>query len=276
MQDYVSVIIPVFNRNILLRRAIDSVLNQKYKKFELIIIDDCSDENIDELIKKFKDKRIKILKNDINKGVSYSRNFGIKNSNYNLIAFLDSDDEWLPDKLIRQVEYLEKNKNVNLIHTEEIWIRNGKKVNQKKRHKKSGGDIFISSLELCLISPSSVLLKNKIFKTYGYFDESLPVCEDYDLWLRITAFEEVGFISKPLIIKYGGHSDQLSKKYETMDKFRVISMLRLYQNKYLKKEKKDALKEIILKKSNILLNGALKRGKIKDAEVYKKWIYSLN
>ena len=275
MEDYVSVIIPVYNRKNLLKRAIDSVLNQKYKKFELIIINDFSEENIDGLIKKYKDHRIRFFKNNKNMGVSYSRNIGIKNANYDLIALLDSDDEWLPLKLIKQIDYIKKNQDINLVHTEEIWIRNDKRVNQKKRHKKIGGDIFIPSLELCLISPSSVLLKKNLFDKYGYFDESLPVCEDYDLWLRITAFEEAGFINEPLIIKYGGHNDQLSKKYHAMDKFRVKSMLKLYNINNLKKEKKDALNKIILKKSNILLQGALKRKKEKDAEIYKNWIKNL-
>ena len=211
--DYISVIIPVYNRIIYLKRAINSVLNQKYKHFELIIVDDCSDENIKEIINKFNDDRIRFFKNSKNKGVSYSRNFGIKNTNYDLVTFLDSDDEWLPDKLIKQVEYLKQNPDINLIHTEEIWIRNGKRVNQKKRHKKNGGDIFIPSLELCLISPSSVLIKKVIFEKYGYFDESLSVCEDYDLWLRTTAFENIGFITEPLIKKYGGHPDQIGRAH---------------------------------------------------------------
>ncbi len=272
MENYVSVIIPAYNRLNLLERSIKSVLNQKHQQFELIVIDDFSDENIESLINKINDNRIKFYRNDKNKGVSYSRNIGFKNSEYNLIAFLDSDDEWIPDKLYKQLEFLKQNPFINLVHTEEIWIRNGKRVNQKKHHKKNGGDIFTPSLELCLISPSSVLIKKKIFNKYGLFDESLPVCEDYDLWLRITAFEEVGFISTPLIIKYGGHSDQLSRKYEAMDKYRVISLINLYKNLKIKKEKKVQIRITILKKTNILLNGALKRKKYDDADIYKKWI----
>ena len=275
MQDYVSVIIPVYNRINFLNRSISSVLNQSHKHLELIIIDDFSDENIKVLLEEYNDSRIKYIRNKENKGVSYSRNIGIKNSKYNLIAFLDSDDEWLSDKLNKQIFFLNNNQNINLVHTEEIWIRNNKRFNQKKRHKKSGGDIFISSLELCLISPSSVMIKKNIFEKYGLFDESLPVCEDYDMWLRITAFEKIGFIENSLIKKYGGHSDQLSKKYNAMDKFRVLSMLKLYQNKNLDSDKKEAMKNMIIKKSNILLQGALKRNKIKDAEIYKKWISDL-
>ncbi len=276
MENYVSVIIPVYNRTNFLQRAIKSVLNQKYKNFELIIIDDYSNENVEELVKRFNDSRIIFLKNKVNKGVSYSRNKGINNSKYNFIAFLDSDDEWLPEKLNNQIRYLKLHPNINLVHTEEIWIRNGKRVNQKKRHKKSGGDIFLQSLELCLISPSSVLFRNEIFTKYGLFDESLPVCEDYDLWLRITAFEEVGFISEPTIIKYGGHSDQLSKKYEAMDKYRVISMMKLFNNKKIIEKKRIALKKNILKKINILIQGAVKRKKDNEVKIYKSWINEIN
>lgn len=276
MENHVSVIIPVFNRINLLERSINSVLNQKHKDLELIVIDDFSDDNIEYLIKKYNDERIRFYRNNENKGVSYSRNVGIKKSKYDLIAFLDSDDEWLPEKLIKQIVFFNENSYLNLVHTEEIWIRNGKRVNQKKRHKKNGGDIFIPSLELCLVSPSSVLIKKNIFDKYGIFDESLPVCEDYDMWLRIAAFEEVGFLSMPLIIKYGGHSDQLSRKYDAIDKFRVISLIKLYKSIDMKKEKKDAIRKTIVKKTNYLITGALKREKYNDADSYNKWINEFN
>jgi len=275
MQKYISIIIPVYNRIEELKRAIQSVLNQTYKYFELIIVDDGSEYDIRNIVNKFSDNRIKYLRNDENKGVSYSRNKGIKSSNFNLIAFLDSDDEWIKTKLEEQIKYLNNNPNIRLVHTDEIWIKNGKKINQKKRHKKSGGDIFIRSLELCLISPSSVLLKKDLFNDYGYFDENLIVCEDYDLWLRITAFEEIGFIDKKLVIKYGGHSDQLSKKYSAMDKYRVQSLLKLLDNNKIDKNKKNELIKMIIVKSNILKNGALKRSKYEEYLYYNNIIENL-
>ncbi|MBN2544655.1 MAG: glycosyltransferase [Spirochaetes bacterium] len=276
MKDFVSVIIPVFNRGDELKRALKSVLNQTYQDFEIIIIDDCSQIEINNAVKNFKDKRIRLFRNDENKGVSYSRNIGIKQSNYDIICFLDSDDEWIRDKIRLQVEFLKKNKNLNVVHTEEIWIRNSKRVNQGKRHIKSGGDIFERSLELCLMSPSSIMLKKNIFDRYGCFNETLPVCEDYDLWLRISAFEHVGFIEKPLIYKYGGNSDQLSKKYEAMDKFRVMSLINIYKNLTLPKDKREALIKTALKKIAILLNGAVKRDKILDKKLYESWLKLFN
>jgi len=276
MNDFISVIIPVFNRENEFKRALTSVINQTYQNFEIIIIDDCSNNNIYNIIKGFNDKRIKFFKNKENKGVSYSRNTGIKNSQYDIICFLDSDDEWFKDKLKLQINFLIKNKNLNVVHAEELWIRNFKRVNQGKRHKKSGGDIFIRSLELCLMSPSSIMLKKNIFERYGYFNEKLPVCEDYDMWLKISAFESVGFIEKPLIYKYGGHSGQLSRKYEAMDKFRVMSLVDIYKNFDLPKDKKEALINTAVKKIKILINGAVKRNKVSDKILYEHWLKLFN
>lgn len=272
MQGYVSVIIPVFNRITYLTRAIESVLSQTHRYFEIIIIDDNSLEDIKTIIDKFHDNKIIYIRNNKNMGVSYSRNIGIKRSKYDLIALLDSDDEWLPKKLEFQIKYLKEHPEYDIVHTEEIWIRNGKRVNPKKKHQKSGGDIFERSLELCLMSPSSILLKRSVFDKHGLFDETLPVCEDYDMWLRILAFEETGYIETPLIIKYGGHSDQLSRKYHSMDKYRVMSLMKIYKNENINKIKKEAIRTILLNKTKILLNGAMKRDNKNDIALYKSWI----
>jgi glycosyltransferase involved in cell wall biosynthesis len=269
----VSVIIPVFNRTYELKRALESVVKQSYRNLEIIVIDDSSSVDIQSIVDFCKDCRIKYLRNDSNKGVSFSRNRGIVQSHGEYIAFLDSDDEWLPKKVEKQLEMF-RFTDFRLIHTEEIWIRNGIRVNQKDKHRKSGGDIFERSLCLCLISPSSVMLKRDVFDTYGLFDEKLPVCEDYDLWLRITSYEPVGFIETPLIIKYGGHKDQLSKKFAAMDKYRVISLLKLLSDANLSEQKKEAVKKMIYEKSQILYNGAIKRGNLSDAELYREWLNS--
>lgn len=270
--EFVSVIIPVFNRAAFLSRAIKSILNQTHNKFEIIVVDDNSTEKVYDVVDSFRDDRVTFIKNSQNKGVSYSRNIGIKNAKYDLIALLDSDDEWLSDKLEYQIDFFRKNPDKNVVHTEEIWIRNGIRVNPKKHHKKIGGDIFMSSLRLCLMSPSSILIKKSIFDEYGFFDESFVVCEDYDMWLRITLCEEVGFVEKPLIIKYGGHTDQLSRSYPAMDYYRVLSMIKLLNTYNLFSHKKDVVKNMIVEKSKILLNGALKRNKNDDAELYESWI----
>lgn len=268
----ISVIIPVYNRKIELERAVKSVLDQSYDDFELIIINDCSSDKISN---KFNDVRIKYLHNDKNMGVSYSRNRGIKEARGKYIALLDSDDEWLPKKLEQQIDFLNNNPNLRVVHTEEIWIRNGVRVNQMKKHQKSGGDIFIPSLKLCLMSPSSIMMHKSIFSDYGLFDETMQVCEDYDLWLKISSNEPVGFIDTPLIKKYGGHDDQLSRKYMAMDKYRVKSLLNILHAIKLTDEKKSALIDTALSKSAILLNGALKRELADEALYYKTIIKEL-
>lgn len=278
----VSVIIPNFNRVESFQRAVESVIKQTYENFEIIVVDDGSEQSVRNINRRFLeevkrrkyfegDSKIIYLENERNFGVSYSRNKGIKEARGDFIALLDSDDEWLEQKLEIQVKFFDKT-DFRVVHTEEIWVRRGVRVNPMKKHKKEGGDIFFRSLELCLMSPSSIMLKKSIFDDYGYFDESLPVCEDYDLWLRITSKEKVGFIEKPLIIKYGGHSDQLSRKYEAMDRWRVISLIKLLNSKQLSEIQEIEVKKMIEKKAKILFNGAVKREKYDDAKVYKKWM----
>ena len=155
-----------------------------------------------------------------------------------------------------------------IIHTDETWYRNNKFLNQLKKHKKSGGNIFKNSLQLCCISPSSVVLKKQIFDDYGLFDENLEVCEDYDMWIRITAKEEVGFLDFPLVLKYGGHSDQLSKKCWGMDRFRIKSLEKNLKNEHFSKSQKINVLDTLIEKLTIVSDGALKRG---NKEIFKKY-----
>ncbi len=248
----ISVIIPTFNRANVLSRAIESVLSQTYAPFEVIVVDDGSSDSTRSLVKNY--PSVKYLKID-NSGVSKARNVGIDSSKGDWIALLDSDDEWLPNKLELQVALSESNSLLNLIHGEEIWIRDGVRVNQMNKHKKSGGDIFIRSLKLCLISPSAVLIRKSLFDEVGLFAEDYPVCEDYDLWLKITANEDVGFVSEPIIRKYGGHDDQLSRKYFAMDYWRVKSIDFILKYYNLSVDKKEQAIKVLLKKARILLKG---------------------
>ncbi len=201
-----------------------------------------------------------------NKGVSSARNQGIKRSTGNWIALLDSDDEWLPDKLKMQTDVLSKNTDHFVCHTEEIWIRNGKRVNQKNKHKKSGGWIFSECLTLCAMSPSSIMLHRSLLDEFSGFDESLPACEDYDLWLKICAKYPVLFVNTALIKKYGGHEDQLSQKYWGMDRFRIRALDNLLQYHRLKPEDKQNAVAMLIKKIDIVVNGAIKRNKKHDVE----------
>jgi len=257
----ISVIIPTYNRAYVLERAIDSVLKQTYQNIELIIIDDASTDNTSELLEKYhQDNRVSVVQLSKNSGVSHARNQGIERAQGEWVAFLDSDDEWLPKKLEQQVVILNENPEHKLIHGEEIWIRRGKRVNPMKKHAKSGGDIFERCLELCLISPSAVMIEKDYLAKVGLFDESFPVCEDYELWLRVTSDIPVGFLAIPCITKYGGHEDQLSQKFRGMDFWRVKGMAKLRCQKSLPADQLQALEKIMKKKVEVLLNGREKHG----------------
>ena len=257
----ISVVIPTLNRINTLQRAVDSVINQTYKPAEIIIVDNGSSDGTLKFLREQYPKITTLTENKI--GVSSARNKGIKKSINQWIALLDSDDAWHPRKLEIQTSMLDSAlKEYNLIHTDEVWFRNNKHMNQMKKHKKQGGYIFERCLSLCCISPSSVLFKKNILDKVGLFDESLPVCEDYDMWLKICSSEEVLFAQDKLTYKYGGHKDQLSKSYWGMDRFRIKSIENIIKNFDLTyKQKKQAKKELI-KKLKIIINGAFKRNNL--------------
>ena len=257
----ISVVIPTLNRINTLQRALDSVINQTYKPAEIIVVDNGSSDGTLKFLREQYPKITTLTENKV--GVSSARNKGIKKSVNQWIALLDSDDAWHPRKLEVQTSMLDSAlKEYSLIHTDEVWFRNNKHINQMKKHKKQGGYIFERCLSLCCISPSSVLFKKNILDKVGLFDESLPVCEDYDLWLKICSSEEVLFAQDKLTYKYGGHKDQLSKSYWGMDRFRIKSIENIIRNFDLtNKQKKQAKKELI-KKLKIIINGAFKRNNL--------------
>ena len=260
----ISVVIPTFNRISLVARAIDSVLKQSLNPYEIIVVDDGSDDGTSEMIKN-KYKSIKLIQQQ-NNGVSAARNNGIKHAKGDWIGLLDSDDEWTEKKLENQADRLIKTPEYDFCHTNEIWIRNGVRVNQRKKHQKYGGYIFDKCLDICRISPSSTLFKKNILEHVGWFDTKLPVCEDYDLWLRITADYKILFVDEPLIIKYGGHTDQLSQSVEGIELFRIKSLENLLANTELSPQKRNLAITMIIKKLNIYLNGLIKRKKQTEAE----------
>ena len=266
----ISVVIPTFNRISLVARAINSVLKQSLNPYEIIVVDDGSDDGTSEMIQN-KYKSIKLIQQQ-NNGVSAARNNGIKHAKGDWIALLDSDDEWTEKKLENQVDRLIKTPEYDFCHTNEIWIRNGVRVNQRKKHEKYGGYIFDKCLDICRISPSSVLFRKNILDHVGWFDDQLPVCEDYDLWLRITAEYRILFIDDPLIIKYGGHDDQLSHGVEGIEFFRIKSLENLLERSELSTDNRILSIQMIIKKYNIYLNGLVKRKKQGEADQIKEKI----
>ncbi len=198
----ISVVIPTYNRGWILKEAVDSVLAQEYPAYEVIVVDDGSTDDTAAILAGY-GNRITILRQE-NRGVSAARNRGVRKAGGNLLAFLDSDDLWLPGKLETQADFFQTHPEALICQTEETWVRNGRRVNPKTRHKKPSGNIFEPSLELCLVSPSAVMLRRELFEEMGGFDERLPACEDYDIWLRIGCQYPVHLIDTPLIIKRGG------------------------------------------------------------------------
>ena len=262
----ISVVIPTFNRLIYLERAIKSVLNQTISVNEIIIVDDGSDDGTSEFIHSNYPNLKYIFQS--NSGVSAARNTGIKAASSNWIAFLDSDDAWVTNKIQKQITELELNPEMNFCHSNEIWIRNGREIKQKNTHKKFGGFIFDKCLDKCRISPSTVICRKSLLIKLNGFDEDLSICEDYDLWLRITSNNPVIYIEKPLIIKYGGHQDQLSRNSEGIESYHIKSLEKLLKQDF-HSEHRIAMENMLINKLKIYANGAKKRGRV---NIYNKFI----
>ena len=261
----VSVIIPTYNRAEKVAAAIDSVRAQTFADFELIVVDDGSSDYTQARLRAYGD-RIKIIRQD-NRGVSAARNAGIAASQAPLLAFLDSDDVWLPHKLQSQAAFFAANPAAMWQQTAEMWVRNGKRVNPKTRHAKLEGRIFQESLELCLISPSAVMLRRALLDEMGLFDENLSACEDYDLWLRILTKYPVYLDPAYGIIKNGGHADQLSRN-PALDVYRIQSLTKIIQICELNHADKQALLRVRAQKCRIYAAGCTKRGRYDEAAYY--------
>jgi glycosyltransferase involved in cell wall biosynthesis len=246
---------------------VESVLGQSYERFELLIIDDGSNDHTAAALNPYR-HYIRYFKQE-NRGVSATRNRGIRESRGDLIAFLDSDDSWRSDKLERQVSFFLSDPDAAVCYTDEIWIRRGRLVNSKKKHGKYSGSIFEKVLPLCIISPSSIMLRRSVFDKVGLFDENLPVCEDYDMWIRIAKHYPIHFIPHPLIIKRGGHCDQLSGRYWGMDRFRVKALSKALDSGCLTDEQRSLVLKQLIRRCDILSEGCLKRGKVDESSHYR-------
>lgn len=265
----VSVIIPTYKRGRRLVRAVESVVRQTFDDWELVVVDDGSGDHTKELLAPFQGQ-LTYLSHPTNRGVAAARNTGIRESRAPLIAFLDSDDHWLPRKLAEQVQFFRDNPGAVVCQTEEIWIRKGRRVNPKQKHRKPSGDIFEPSLELCLVSPSAVMLRRGLLDKVGLFDEELPACEDYDLWLRIACQYPVHLIPHALVVKEGGNPDQLSARFRGMDRFRIRALGKLIRSNVLSEKQREAALVALRKKCRIYATGCLRRGRREEGEFYKE------
>jgi len=269
----VDVILPTYNREAWLDKSIGSVVAQTDPRWRLWVVDDGSTDGTPQKLKSWqaRDSRIQVLSTS-RLGVSGARNHGIRVSTAPWVALLDSDDLWKPEKLEIQRAWLDGNPQAQWIHAEEIWVRNGVRVNPMKKHAKSGGDIFRRCLELCCVSPSAVVLRRSLLEKVGLFRTDFVVCEDYDLWLRIARDYPIGFIETPLVIKNGGHGDQLSRAFHSMDSYRIRALESLLMKGGLSEERRIWVEEALAKKSKILLKGFRKHQNLQAYDdFYKRW-----
>jgi len=259
----ISVIIPTYNRDSVLPRAVHSVLSQTHSHLELIVVDDGSEDQTAAFLNRVQDHRMQYV-HQKQQGVAAARNAGVSMAHGEYIAFLDSDDVWDARKLEIQLAFI-RSGGWDISQTEEVWIRNGRRVNPGLRHKKRSGWIFVPSLELCLVSPSCVLISRRCWEETGPFDTSLVACEDYDLWLRCALRYPVGLVPEHLVTRYAGHPDQLSGKIIGLDLYRIMSLCKLLKQSDFSPENRRWTETQLRVKGKRYIQGCLKRGKAEEA-----------
>jgi glycosyltransferase involved in cell wall biosynthesis len=251
----------------MVRQAVDAVLAQTFTGFELIVVDDGSTDDTAAVLAPYAGA-VTLISGE-NRGVSAARNAGVARARGEYVAFLDSDDLWLPEKLSRQTAFFTARPEALTCQTEEVWMKNGRRINPARKHQKPSGMIFFPSLELCLVSPSAVMMKKSFFDEMGGFDEALPACEDYDLWLRISCRYPIHLISDPLVIKRGGHADQLSAA-RGLDKFRIRALEKLLASPYLTPAMREAAVSVLIRKCRIYAQGCARRNRMEEAGEYQR------
>lgn len=267
----VSVIIPVHNRAASIQRATASVLAQKGVKLEVLVVDDASTDETVNALKAIRDPRLRILRQPRNQGVSAARNRGLAEAQGHMLALLDSDDWWLPGKMTRHLDY-HRAGPWRISQTDEIWIRHDCRVNPKHKHAKPEGWFFAQALQACLISPSCVLFDRDFWREVGPFDETLPACEDYDLWLRTLVRHPAGLCRNRLVCKTGGHADQLSRRIIGLDLYRLRAMEKLLRTQSLNAWQHGLTVQALRAKARVYVQGCLKRDKPEEALRIKAWL----
>jgi len=263
----ISVIIPTHNRRAMLREALASVAAQRGGNFdptfEVIVVDDGSiDGTWDDLAAR--SDNLRAIRTE-HHGPAAARNRGIAMARGRLIAFLDSDDLWMPEKLARQSLFMRNNPDCPISQTGETWMRGSRRVNPGRRHRKRPGDIFIDSLRTCLISPSAAILRRELLDEIGGFDEDMAACEDYDLWLRILTRSEAGLLDGSLVIRRAGHPGQLSATVAALDRFRILALAKLLADASLDAARRAAAAEVMAEKCLVYGKGLARRGRHDDA-----------
>ena len=269
MENFVSVIIPTYNRSRLLQKAVESVLNQTHANLELVIVDDGSDDDTPVMMDRYQARYGKkiIYVEQKNRGPAAARNHGLAVAGHDLIAFLDSDDWLHRDKIGLQVAAMQKEPAYLISHTQEVWYREGRLLNQKARHRKQSGCIFARCLDLCAVSMSTVMVRRQLIEQVGLFDEQLPCCEDY--WLRVSAKQPFLLLDRALTSKDGGRTDQVSFIHRTgMDKYRIRAIEKILSSGMLSAGQYQTAWHELVKKCRIYAYGCMKHGRPTEGEYY--------
>lgn len=220
----VTVVVPTFNRNDFLRRALRSIISQTFTDFEVIVIDDCSPQEALVVVREFHDSRISYLRNDKNQGEALSRNTGILAAKGIYVAFLDDDDEWLPEKLQLQVAFMDRSDDqTGGVFTKFAWMNAEDGSFLRYRFPNATGKIPTGREEVhkaLLISnfigtPSTVLLRKRCLDESGLFDKNIVYGEDHDLWLRISERYSFEYIDQTLVRCYV-HPNRISSNLDVI------------------------------------------------------------
>lgn len=274
-----SVIIPVYNRESLVGRAIRSVLDQALPPgwdLELRVVDDGSRDGTPRAARDAcgDDSRGRVITRDHGGTPGGARNFGVHGASGSVLAFLDSDDAWLPGKLLRQIPLHHPGGSL-LSHTRERWIRKGREISQEGRRfsvYRRSGDLLEDSLVKCIIGPSTVMISRSLWERTAGFREDLEVAEDYEYWLRLTSLVDVAYLEEPFTVKYAGHGDQLSEKYGHIELFRLQGLRDLVERGWFLENRGIPAQELaeqeLGRKALIYARGAFKRGRDQEGREY--------
>ena len=273
MGKLVSVVIPTHNRVELLPRAIESVLKQTYADLEIIVVSDGSTDNTEEVVKKYtdSDSRVKYIGYSPARGGNVARNIGIEASQGEYVAFLDDDDEWLPEKLDRQIDLLEKDVNVGLVYTGVRIIYVNENIEYNSMSKERGDLKKTILIDNCVGTTSTVVLRKSILKKSGMFDDKLKALQDFDLWIRIAQHSKVDVVSEPMINYY----NYLGAKQVSAVTQKYIDAFKYINEKYEKQMRilsEDEMRQKQTEENFLLANKAMRNGEAKLARVYLKKI----
>lgn len=254
----------------MVREAIASVFAQRAVDCELIVVDDGStDGSFAELQRRGAacgEMGYRAIRTPRG-GPAAARNRGVALAAGEFVAFLDSDDLWMPAKLERQLAFMRANPGLRIAQCHERWLRGGRPVNPGRRHLKRAGDIFEDSLRTCLVSPSATIMRRDFFCALGGFDETLTACEDYDLWLRVLAEHDIGLLDEPLVIRRSGHREQLSATMPALDRFRIIAIMKILDGAWLTARRRAAACDVLIEKCKIYGDGLERRGRLDAARL---------